>query len=116
MEDKRGAPSIARHVATIARVGPSDARRSGFVARVGESARGLAHSKTLARCRGGLVGAPAFWSAVTCHRFLKATCRRQTAGGVEMGWGVHGSRQRWRARVTGAAPKFDGDKSPAQKR
>ena len=52
----------------------------------------------------------------TGRRFLKATCRRQTAGSMEVGWGVHGSRQRRRARVTGAARQFDGDQSPAEKR
>ena len=57
-----------------------------------------------------------FWSAVPRHRFPEATCRRQTPGSVEAGWGVDGSRQRRRARVTGAARQFDGDQSPAPKR
>ena len=56
------------------------------------------------------------WSAVTCHRFPEATCRRRTVGRVSTQRGLHGSRQRRRARVTGCAQKFDGDQSPAQKR
>ena len=73
-------------------------------------------SKTLPRPRDPPDRAPASWSAGTCHRFLKATCRRQTTRRVKMEWGVHGSRQRQRAHVTEAARKFDGDQSPAQKR
>ena len=57
-----------------------------------------------------------FWSAVTCHRCREATCRRRTTESAGLQRGVHGSRQRQRARVAEAAWKFDGDKSPAQKR
>ena len=35
-----------------------------------ESARGLAHSKTLRAVRGSSANAPASWSAVTLHRFF----------------------------------------------
>ena len=64
----------------------------------------------------GTCRAAAVWSAVTCHRFLKATCRRRMAARVSTWREVHGSRQRWRAREIAAAPQADGDKSPAQKR
>ncbi|GDY21260.1 hypothetical protein LBMAG56_26060 [Verrucomicrobiota bacterium] len=56
------------------------------------------------------------WSAVTCHRFPEATCRRRTARCVRMGRGVRGSRQRRGARLCGPARTLEGDKSPARKR
>ena len=46
-----------------------------------ESARGLAHSKTLCAIRGASASAPASWSAVALHRFSRA---RKISGGSEI--------------------------------
>ena len=56
------------------------------------------------------------WSAVTGHRFREATGRRRVSGGMSWRGGVHGSRQRRDARGDGSVRRFDGDKSPVQKR
>ena len=95
----------------VSAVRASGAGRSAIATGVRPSSRLFIR---IAKSRARVVAEQRFWSAVTGHRFCAGDWSPSNCGRREEERGVHSSRQRRRARVTGAARKFDGDKSPGE--